>query len=819
MKLSIAISAFILGFVFSSADLFAQNNGRISGTVTDKATQQKILAASIQLAGTKIGTITDSAGNFRITDIPLSTYSVIVTSLGFNSKTLFNVIIGAGNETTLNIDLEAAAEQLQDVVITSTRKTVRAATLETPLSVQRLTSEEIKSSPGGNFDISKVIQTLPGVGGGSQGGSFRNDIIIRGGAPNENVFYLDGIEIPVINHFQTQGSSGGPQGMLNVSFIEDVKLTSSAFDARYDNALSSVFQFKQKNGNPNKLQGNVRLSATEVAATFDGPLSKNKKTTFLASARRSYLQLLFSAIDLPIRPNYWDFQTKVTHQINKSTTLSFIGIGAIDEFYFAETKKATPEKLYVLNSSPTINQWNYTAGVNLKKLIANGYINMALSRNSFDNDIRRYENNETKDPAELTLSYQSRETENKFRFDVNKSIRGWKYAYGFSTQFVEYDNTTFNVIRKELRDSANNIIQPQVAVNFNSPLNNLWRYGLFLQISKRIFNDRLAISSGIRTDMNSFTQTGNQPGKTFSPRLSLSYAINNYWNLNASLGRYYKLPPYTILGFADNGNNLVNKDADYLQSDHFVTGLEYVPNNSLRFTLEGFYKKYAQVPVSVRDRISLSNLGSDFNVLGNESIVTIGKGKAYGFEFFAQKKLTKKMFGILSYTFYRSLYSGFDEKLVPSSWDNKHLLSVTWGYKFPRNWELGLKFRYQGAAPYTPYDEMASRLNYLTLGQGILDFNQLNTKRLASFNSSDVRIDKKWNLKKVTLDLFLDVTNWYKAKSPAPDSYTFKRTEDNSGFLTTDGQPIKTDGSNGIPVRIKNDEPRTTPSIGFIVEF
>lgn len=819
MKKGIKYAALLLGIIFQISLVKAQNNGRISGTVTDKATQQKLLGASIQLVGTTIGAITDSLGNFRITGIPLNTYTIEISSLGYTGKTLYNIIIGAGNETTINAELEAEAAQLEDVIITSTRKTVRAASLETPLSVQRLTSEEIKSSPGGNFDISKVIQTLPGVGGGSQGASFRNDIIIRGGAPNENVFYLDGIEIPVINHFQTQGSSGGPLGILNVSFIEDVKLSSSAFDARYDNALSSVFQFKQKNGNPNKLQGNVRLSATELAATLEGPLAKNKKTTFLASARRSYLQLLFTAIDLPIRPNYWDFQTKVTHQINKTTTLSFIGVGAIDEFYFAKTRVSTPEKLYALNSSPTINQWNYTAGVNLKKLIKNGYLNIALSRNDFDNDIKRYENYETKDPSEITLSFLSRETENKFRFDVNKTVNDWKYAYGFSVQYVQYANSTFNLIRKELRDSNNAIIQPEIAVNFKSPLNNFWRYGAFFQISKRFFDDRLALSTGLRTDMNSLTETGNQPGKTLSPRLSLSYSLNNEWNLNASVGRYYKIAPYTILGFANNQNTLVNKDADYLQSDHFVSGVEYIPNNALRFTLEGFYKKYNNVPVSARDGISLSNLGGDFTVLGNEEVITNGKGKAYGFEFFAQKKLTDKMFGIVSYTFYRSLYSGTDEKFVASSWDNKHLLSVTWGYKFPRNWELGLKFRYQGAAPYTPYDEAASRLNYLSLGQGVLNYNALNTQRLNSFNSSDVRIDKKWNFKKITLDLFLDVTNWYKAKSPAPDSYTFKRTDDNSGFVTTDGLPIKADGSNAIPVKLKNDEPRTTPSIGFIVEF
>jgi CarboxypepD_reg-like domain/TonB-dependent Receptor Plug Domain len=797
----------------------AQNNGRISGSVVDKATQKPLWLTSIILEGTDKGTVADSNGIFRITGIELKTYNISFSLTGYKKLTLYNIIINAGNEITFNAELEPDAGELTEVIVKTNRRTAKAATLETPLSVQRLTSEEIKSNPGGNFDISKVIQTLPGVGGGSQGGGFRNDIIIRGGGPGENVFYLDGIEVPVINHFQTQGSAGGPQGILNVSFIEDVKLSSSAFDARYDNALSSVFQFKQRTGNPNKLQGNIRLSATELAATFEGPLAKNKKTTFLASARRSYLQLLFSAIDLPIRPNYWDFQTKITHQLNKKTTLSFIGIGAIDEFSFAAIKNATPEKLYVLNSNPIIGQWTYTAGINLKGLIKNGFINIAVSRNSFDNDIKQFEDNKLQLPAQQTLSYQSQETENKFRIDVNKSINGWKLAYGAVAQLVEFDNTTFNVIRKELRDDIGNIIQPGVTVNFSSPLKSFLRYGAFVQAGKRLFDNRLGVSGGLRTDMNTFTADGNNGLQTLSPRISFSYVLADKWTVNASVGRYYKIAPYTILGFADNNNVLVNKNSKYQRSDHYAAGVEFLPNDGLRFTAEGFYKDYANVPVSVRNGISLANLGGDFNVLGNEAVTTNGLGRAYGFELFAQKKLTNRFFGILSYTFYRSKYSGANAVLIPSSWDNQHLLSVTWGYKFPRNWELGLKFRYQGGSPYSPFDEVASRANFLSLGQGIVDYARLNALRLGGFNSSDVRIDKKWNFRKTTIDLFLDVTNWYKARNPAIPSYTFKRTADNTAFMTTDGQPLKANGINGIPVLLKNDDPSVTPTIGFILEF
>lgn len=797
----------------------AQNNGSISGKVIDKLTQKTLTNTNVVLEATNKGAITDSNGLFRIAGIPLGTYNIKFTAIGYKSETLYNIAINSGNENNVNVELEPTASTLKEVIVNSNKRTVKAATLETPLSVQRLTSEEIRANPGSNFDISKVIQTLPGVGGGVGGGGFRNDIIIRGGGPGENVFYLDGIEVPVINHFQTQGSSGGPQGILNVSFIEDVKLSSSAFDARYDNALSSVFQFKQRTGNPNKIQGNVRLSASELAATFEGPLSTNKKTTFLASARRSYLQLLFSLIDLPIRPNYWDFQTKITHQIDKKTTLSFIGIGAIDEFSFAEIKKATPEKLYIINSNPIIKQNTYTVGLTLKRLLQNGFLNIALSRNSFNNKIKQFEDNKLQLPSQQTLSVNSNETENKLRIDVNKNINGWKIAYGGMLQLAEYNNTTFTVLRKELRDNSGAIIQPNVSINFTSPLNNFLKYGAFIQVSKRFFDNRLGVSGGLRTDMNSFTTDGNNPLQTLSPRISFSYVLADKWTANASIGSYYKIVPYTILGFADNNNNLVNKNSKYQKSDHYVAGIEYLPNDGLRFTVEGFYKNYNNVPVSLRNGISLANLGSDFNVLGNEPVITNGNGNAYGIEVFAQKKLTKRFFGIFSYTFYRSKFSGANNVLTPSSWDNEHLLSATLGYKFPRNWELGLKFRFQGGAPYTPYDDAASRTNYLSQGKGILDYANLNTLRLNGFNGSDLRIDKKWNFRKVTFDLFLDVTNWYGAKSNEVPSYTFKRTDDNTAFATTDGLAIKADGSNGIPILLKNDDVQITPTIGFIVEF
>jgi len=164
-----------------------------------------------------------------------------------------------------------------------------------------------------------------------------------------------------------------------------------------------------------------------------------------------------------------------------------------------------------------------------------------------------------------------------------------------------------------------------------------------------------------------------------APRISFSYGVAKKWTLNASSGVYYKLPVYSVLGFADNNNVLANKSAKYTRSTHYTSDVEFLPNDGLRFTVEGFCKQYANVAVSARDAISLANLGTDFTALGNEAVITNGKGKAYGIALFVQKKLTKKFFRILSYTYYRSLYSGTCSKLIVSSWDNRQLLSDTWG--------------------------------------------------------------------------------------------------------------------------------------------
>lgn len=810
MKIAQKLALFVL--LLGPLFVLGQATGKLSGTIINKKSQQQVVGLTVQVLPGNIKTITDSLGNFRFSQLKPGTYTLEVAGVGFKTKQLNNIPVTSGNENNIQVEIEELINQLSNVTVTSKKSSAKAATLESPLSIQRLTTEDIKSNPGGFFDISRVIQSLPGVGGGAAGGTFRNDIIIRGGAPSENVFYLDGIEVPIINHFGTQGSGGGPKGILNVLLIEDVKLSSSAFDAKYDNALSSVFQFKQKNGNPNKFQGNVRLSLTENALTFDGPLSK--KTTFIASARKSSLGLLAKALNFSFLPDYTDFQFKTTTRINDKTTLTFLGVAAIDKFKFITPDSLTAENQYVLNSNPSINQNSYTIGATLKKLIPNGFWNLSISRNMLDNQVNKFEDNKNPIESQRTLKINSIEAENKIRWDVTKNYDNITLSYGLTGQFVKFDNNYFQVLNK----SSNPLIYPSLIVQSNT--NTIFfRYGGFVQVGTRILNDKLSLSGGLRADANNLSNSESNPFKQLSPRISASLAITDVLRFNASYGIYYRLPTYTQLNFTNNVTGQKTNPGNYIKGTHYVAGFEYLPKNTTRFTVEGFYKSYSNYPISITDGISIANKGTEFGAIGNEAITQTGKGRAYGFELFAQQKLTDKLFGVFSYTLYWSEFTGLNNKYVAASWDNRQLISMTAGYKLPKNWEIGLKFRYQGAAPYTPYDELASRARYLTLGTGVFDYAKINTMRLSAFNSADIRIDKKWNNKKTTYDFYIDITNFYGSVAKEADLYTFKRNAANTAFVTTDGMPIKSDGSNAIPVYLKNAQSTILPSIGLIIEF
>lgn len=778
-------------FLLISAFTVAQNTGSVSGRVLDAQSQLPLGGATVLIVGTSTGVVTDAEGYFKIEEIPAQSYNIEVSYLGFETQTLYNYIIKSVGNIPLRFELEEVAENLEEVVLVqSPFKTSK----ETPLSTQTFSAVEIETYPGGNNDITKVVQSMPGISPSI--GGFRNDIIIRGGAPNETVYYLDGVEIPNINHFSTQGSAGGPVGMVNVSFIREVTLSSSSFGAEYDNPLSGILAFEQREGDNTKFGGNFRVGASETALTLEGPLfRRNKevpsKTSFLFSVRRSYLQFLFELIGLPIRPDYWDYQWKIKHEIDAYNTLNFIGIGSIDDFSVKAPDEFDAAQQADLEQVPIIDQRSATVGLSWKRSFKNGkgFMNTVLSTNRLDNRFARYQDNTTK--TGTIFQNDSFEGETKLRFQATQFSDKWKWSAGFNIQNSDYQNNTEFIFYD---------------IAYLTTLNFL-KYGLFIKGTRSFLNDRMDFSWGIRSDADSFS-LGSNLLDNLSPRASLSYALDErqQWKLNASIGRYFKIPTYTMLGFQNQQGRFINQEAAYTQSNHYVMGFEYNLGAASRFTVEGFRKDYFNYPISVIDGVSLANKGGGFEVLGNEAIISEGTGESKGIEVLFQQKLANNFYGIFAYTFFSSEFTGADGILRPSVWDSRHLISFSGGYKFNRNWELSARWRFAGKNPYVPVNLEASLAAYPEL---ILDYNRLGEVQLNSFNLADIRIDKKWNFKSLSFNFYFEVQNFLAQPNPTPPEYGLSRNPDGSLITPTSLVELNLNDNNNTPL----------PTFGLVLYF
>jgi len=775
----------LLTFLFSIKAFSQETSGELSGYIYDES-GFPLMGATAVLDNTEKGATTNENGLFIIKDVAPGSYNLSVSFLGFESRTEFNINIKSVGNQTLSFRLKESNNQLGEVVITNSQV---SRPKETPLSFQRLSAVEIATYPGGNNDVVRVAQSLPGVS--PSVGGFRNDLIIRGGAPNETVYYLDGVEIPNINHFSTQGSAGGPVGLLNVSFIENVSLSSSSFGAQYDNPLSGVLQFDQRTGNKNDFRVNIRVSASETALTLEGPLFKGNneqsKTSYIVSARRSYLQFLFELIGLPIRPDYWDYQYKITHKFSEYDELNLIGLGSIDNFSLEVPAEFDESQQAALEQSPFIEQKTNTIGLswNHRFKDGSGFFRTVLSNNRLQNTFIRYENNQTQEnPFFINDAVES---ETKLRFEYTKFFNGFKLSTGFNTQVSDYLNDTF-----EQRSN----------LEYNTEI-NFFKYGAFANLTNSFFDNKLDVSAGFRLDADTFTDTNLL--QTFSPRVSASYEFMPSWKLNASIGRYFKIAPYTILGFRDQQGALVNQNSDYTQSDHYVIGVSKEINKASSISVEGFFKDYEDYPVSIRDGVSLANKGAGFEVLGNEAIATVGRGRSYGLELLFQQKLTNNFYGIFSYTYFFSEFTGLDNDVfLPSVWDSRHLLSFTGGYKLKRNWEISSRWRFAGRTPFVPVDVQASTPIYPDL---VLDYSRLGDEKLNVFSQVDVRIDKKWNFKKLALNLFFEVQNVLFQDIPQPQEFGLNRTPD--GVIIQPQQLVGLEADGGSPI----------PVIGIVVDF
>lgn len=783
----------LIAIILSTISLFAQN-GSIKGKVTNATNNETIPFATIVVEGTQIFTTSDFDGNFIFTGLKPGYVTLEVSFIGYQKLLSQDILVSNSNTPYVELKLQTADQVVDKVIITADRFKKDD---DAPLSKQSIGIREIESNPGSNRDISKVIQSFPGVGSTP---AFRNDIIIRGGSPSENRFFLDGVEIPILNHFATQGASGGPVGIINADFISSVDFYSGSFPAKKYNAVSAIFDFKLKEGNMEKANLQATVGASETAFTVDGPIGKN--TNYIFSVRRSYLQFLFSAIGLPFLPTFNDYQFKIKSNLSPKDQLTIISLGSYDQMSI-NTGIENPDESqqYILSQINVNNQWSYTIGTVYKHFTKNGYHTFVLSRNMLNNELYKYPDND--ETLEKTFDLNSYEVENKSRYEYTHIVNGFRFSFGASGEYVKYSN-----VSKQILLINDNLLD----YKFLSKL-DFFKYGAFAQISKRIISDKLLLSIGVRSDASTYNDNMNNLANQISPRFSASYSLPWESSINLGIGRYFQMPAYTTLGYK-NIDDFVNKNVSkYIGANHINIGLDKKVGKKIFLSIEGFYKDYFQYPIDTITGASLANGGAGYGVAGAAPVEFNGTGKAVGFEILNRINLKNLRF-IASYTYVRSEFTDINGLLVPSAWDSKHLLTITGSQDFKNNWRMGFKWRFVGGLPYTPYDleTSASIPAWNAIGTAYLNYDQLNTKRLKPFHQLDLRIDKNFFFDKWSLMLYIDVQNAYNFKNEGQD-FIVRELNDDGSYKTTD------DGTKYVLKRVPNKSGTVLPTLGLMVKF
>jgi hypothetical protein len=721
----------ILLFFLMVGNHFSQNQptGNLEGVIVDKSNKLALIGANIYSLHKNLGTTSDENGDYILSELPVGTYTFQFSYLGYEKVTKTDVIIRSDRTTYVNIELKSSAVELNDVVVESGYFT---EVDDKPLGTVNFSSEEIRRAPGSAGDVSRILFGLPSL---AKVNDSRNSLIVRGGSPIENSFYIDNIEIPNINHFPVEGSSDGPIGLLNVDFIEDVNFYSGGFSPIYGDRLSSIMEISFREGSKDQFNSQLNLSMQGVGASVEGPISNYG--TYMASGNIAYLDLILDESETGgAIPNYGDGQAKVVFNLNDKNKLTLLEVFSWDRINLKYENAIETESTNVYGR--TDGKTN-AAGLNWQHIWGNaGYSNTSISHTYFD-----YKRNylETKSRNQLFIN-NSKENNLRFRnvnyYKLNKQNN---FEFGID---AEYNFSNFDLFYGAWEDHYGN---PTPELSVDKKLNT-FKGAVFFEQKIQLF-DYLKLNLGGRLDYFEYNDNLN-----LSPRISLSYNFKNGIALSASAGIFTQEIPENFLIQNENFKDLKTPTAN-----HFIVGLSKILGGSTKLSLEGYYKAYQNFPINpAQPNVFIFDQSMiDGIFLNHEKLVDDGEAFSAGIELMIQKKLASDFYGMASASYSKTRYKDLNGVWHDRIYDNIFNLNIEGGYIPNDEWEFKLRWIYAGGAPYTPFDiEKSTQLN-----RGIWDTDNINNKRLPDYHSLNIRVDKRFYFSGSSLIVYLSVWNAY----------------------------------------------------------
>ncbi len=802
------------------ATALSATTGSLTGIVQDQATMQPLIGANVIIQDTDFGAATDSRGSFTINNIPVGSYHVKAMMMGYEPEVKLNVHVVPSRQTILTFDLPLAVLEMQAVDVTRSyfKKEPDVVT-----SSRTVDYEEIRSDPGGVYDIQRMMQTLPAV---VSAADQDNEIIVRGGAPGENLFIMDHIEIPNPNHFGYQGAGGGPVNMINTEFVDQVDLIAGAFPAKYGGKASSVMDIRLREGSREEYNFDLDMNMAGFGINAEGPIMGGKGS-FLASFKLSYLDLVIKSFGMTAVPHYWSTQGKVVYDLSETQQLIANIIYGNDAI--AIIGEPSPQSRGAENVD--VKGHEYAAGISLKSLWSkNTYSLLTAYRIGawWYYDVFKYEYDFSEDDYYKDHYYFKDDTEtgHALKADfVHRASKRLEFRSGFQFKRMnlDYENwyaggerNFYNYSRPEtpnnqefitsadtfytyifpIIDRADSVVyeadgvwayyrDDEVVRAYRSAIDTVFQgwdmtennsfdtYQLFAQAKFRPLL-KLTVNAGFHYFYSEYNSD-----YSIEPRLGLSYHLSEKSTINAAYTKHYQAPSFALMASDPSGRKLKNKHTTQL-----VLGYEYLFAKDIRAVVEIYRKDYSDLPISVSDT-TISEL--DYS----SELISAGEGYARGIEFLLQKKLAERYWGTVSYSYY--ITQGRDprypnqEKYYNWPYDYRNVFTVSGGAKYELHkktwynelkskkwwgfiswmpfapsdeWELGIRYRYVGGKPYTPQVYYHQYRSWFPPDGG-----DYSTDRLRAYSRFDIMIMQRHFFKKMNLTAFMNIENVFNVKN------------------------------------------------------
>jgi hypothetical protein len=708
-----------LGAVNCFAQMF--KSGSIEGTVIDKDTQQPLAGANIFILGTRLGTASDPSGLFIIDNVPVGVYQIKVVYIGYEQQIKTEIRVLTNRVSMVNFILNPAVLESDETI--QVKSNYFSKDYEKPVSSKSLSPREIKSSAGSAEDIFRIIQAMPGV---SSTGSKDANLIVRGGALDENRTLLDNVEIYNPLHFARPGASMGVISIVNPDLLQSVDFITGGFPVKYGDKQSSVFDMKLKEGNRTNFNTDMNANVGGFSVLLDGPIHDNGNMVF--SIRRGFFDLLTNMMGKPVIPRYWDIVGKISYQPGNVHKISLLG------FYYLDDFKKEGISIGGGHGSDIVGKYYYIKrddfgsafGLNWKFLYSkHGYMltTAAYTSNGWRSNLGS-EIDHDQSGEEIV------EKEFHFKSEISyKILRDIELKGGVFYKTINSDH----YIWKEQDTTRTGYIFSADTVQYNPSLT--FKLGSFMQTILYPVPG-LSFNLGIRYDYFDYIRESK-----VSPRVSFSYCITSSLIINGAYGYYYQTPAAYQVAL-----DPANIELHSSRAVHHILGIEYLFNSGTKISIEGYHKDLDNTFTSYDTSYVISNYGSGFS---------------RGIEFYLQKKMTDKLMGSVAYTY--SVSKRKDYKSSPEyyfNFDQKHSFTFIYGYKISENWQIGAKFQYNTGMPYTQIVTTIRRGQNWYIVEG-----EKNSSRYPDYHKLDIRIDRSFHFNSWSLTAYIDIWNAYNRKN------------------------------------------------------